>query len=353
MGYELGLHKTETPNGLAHLKIEFCPMSFESTDSMSAMANRMAENATAFLAALRIDQLEKAQMPFDDDVVRRDWHYIPKERTGLSLKEMEAHQRTKALALLDSGLSRRARSTARTIMSLEPILAKIEGPRRRFARDPELYYLSIFGQIEQGATWSWRFEGHHISVNYTIVNGSLVAPTPFFFGSNPALVRHGDRRGLRALKMEEDLARELLSSLDGEQKKIAIINAQAPDDILTRNQPQVGGQVSREGLRFKDMTAGQYELAKKLIDVYITRLPLLMAAWQRQKIESASLETAAFAWAGGINRGQGHYYRLLGSTFLAEYDCTQNQANHIHAVWRDLGNDFGLDFLKAHYQKSH
>lgn len=328
-------------------------MDFEPSYAMSDIVNHMAEKANAFLAALRVDQIAKAQMPFDNEDARQDWHYIPRERLGLSLKEMETHQRAKALALLDTGLSERAQSTARTIMSLEPILAEIEGPRRRFSRDPELYHLAVFGQPGEASTWSWRFEGHHISVNYTIIHGSLVAPTPFFFGSNPALVRHGDRMGLRTLKMEEDLARDLLSSLDGEQKKVAIISTQAPDDILTRNQPHVGGQLTSQGLQFKDMSQAQYGLAIKLLDVYVTRLPLLMADVQRKKIESATLETATFEWAGGINRGQGHYYRLLGATFLAEYDCTQNQANHIHAVWRDLTNDFGADFLQQHYHKSH
>lgn len=328
-------------------------MNFEELYTQIDTANRMAEAATAFLASLRSEQAAKAQMAFDNEAARHDWHYIPRDRLGLSLNEMEAQQRDKAFALLDTGLGEQARSKARAIMSLEPILAEIEGPERRFARDPNLYDLVIFGTPGGETTWSWRFEGHHISVNYTIVNGSFVAPTPIFFGANPAQVRHGDREGLRALKEEQDLARDLLASLDGEQKKVAIISADAPDDILTRNVPRVGEEVQIEGLLLKDMTASQRNVATTLIDVYITRLPDPIADVQYNKLKSTSLDTAAFAWAGGVNRGEGHYYRLLGSTFLAEYDCTQNEANHIHAVWRDLTNDFGDDILKQHYHKNH
>ena len=328
-------------------------MNFEELYTQIDTANRMAEAATAFLASLRPDQAAKAQMTFDDEAARRDWHYIPRDRLGLSLNEMEAHQRNNAFALLDTGLGEQARSKARTIISLEPILAEVEGPERRFPRDPDLYDLVLFGTPGGGTTWSWRFEGHHISVNYTIVNGSLVAPTPIFFGANPAQVRHGDREGLRTLKEEQDLARDLLASLDGEQKKVAIISADAPDDILTRNVPRVSEEVQIEGLLLKDMTASQRNAATTLIDVYIARLPNLIADAQYKKLQSTSLDNAAFAWAGGVNRGEGHYYRLLGSTFLAEYDCTQNEANHIHAVWRDLTNDFGDDILKQHYHKNH
>lgn len=328
-------------------------MNLEELYTQIDTANRMADAATAFLASLRPDQQSIAQQPFDNLEGRHDWHYIPRDRLGLNLKSMEAHQRDKAFALVDTGLGEQARTKARTIISLEPILAEIEGTERRFPRDPELYNLVIFGTPGTDATWSWRFEGHHISINYTIVNGTMVAPTPVFFGSNPAQVRHGDKEGLRALKEEEDLARDLLASLDGEQQKIAIISADAPNDILTRNVPKVSDEVHIEGLQLKDMTATQRDLTKELIDVYVSRLPENIAEAQRKNLINTSLDTAAFAWAGGVNRGDGHYYRVLATTFLAEYDCTQNDANHIHAVWRDLTNDFGDDILRQHYQSSH
>jgi hypothetical protein len=328
-------------------------MNFTELYEQIDLARRMADAATTFLASLRPDQVIQAQLSFEDQKMRRDWHYIPRDRTGLALRDMEAHQRDKAFSLLDTGLGKLARQKVRTIIGLEPILAELEGPARIFPRDPELYDIVIFGRPGDDCNWSWRFEGHHISVNYTIVNSTLVAPTPIFFGANPAHVRHGEHKGLRTLKEEEDLARDLLASLDGEQKKEAIINAIAPDDILTRNVPRVGKEVTIEGLQLKDMTASQQDVAIRLIDVYIKRLPEFVAEAQRQKIETTSLDAATFAWAGGVNRGEGHYYRLHGYTFLAEYDCTQNQANHIHAVWRDLTNDFGDDILKQHYKKNH
>lgn len=328
-------------------------MSLEELYTQIDTAKAMADTATAFLASLRSDQATKAQQAFDNEESRHDWHYIPRDRLGLGLKEMEQHQRDKAFALVDTGLGEQARTKARTIISLEPILAEVEGAERRFPRDPELYHLVIFGTPGSDTTWSWRFEGHHISINYTIVNGTLVAPTPVFFGSNPAQVRHGSNEGLRALKEEEDLARDLLASLDGDQQKVAIISAEAPNDIFTRNLPRVSDEVQIEGLQLKDMTESQRTLTNELINVYVSRLPDSIANAQRENLIAKSLDTAAFAWAGGINRGDGHYYRVLGSTFLAEYDCTQNDANHIHAVWRDLTNDFGSDILRKHYQQSH
>ena len=322
---------------------------YEQTDT----AKRMAEAATAFLAALRPDQLARAQTDFDDEATRKDWHYIPRERPGLSLKEMEAHQREKAFKLVDTGLAEQARNRVRTIISLESVLAEQEGSRRRLPRDPELYHLVVFGNPGTETTWSWRFEGHHISLNHTIVNGSMVAPTPIFFGANPARVLHGEKEGLRTLKDEEELARELLSALDGEQKKVAVITPEAPSDILTSNVPCVTDEVHPEGLSVQDMTDGQQEIVNTLIDVYITRLPEPVAAAQRTKIETAGLDSACFSWAGAEERGKGHYYRVQAPVFLAEYDCTQNGANHIHSVWRDLTNDFGDDILKRHYRRSH
>ena len=313
----------------------------------------MNEAAVAFLAALRADQAAIVQMPFEDTNQRLNWHYIPRDRPGLALREMESHQRRKCFELLDTALGQHARTKARTIISLESILAAVEGPQRRFCRDPELYHVVIFGSPGGGAAWSWRFEGHHLSVNCTVVDNQYVVPAPVFFGANPAQVRHGERKGLRALKEEEDVARDLLASLDGEQKKAAIISSDAPDDILTRNSPRVRDYPGTEGLHFKEMTALQREVAIRLIEVYLGRLPKSLADRQRLKLENASLDSTTFAWAGGVNRGQRHYYRLHGPDFLAEYDCTQNQANHIHAVWRDLANDFAHDLLKRHYRSSH
>ncbi|MSR83504.1 MAG: DUF3500 domain-containing protein [Candidatus Latescibacteria bacterium] len=315
-------------------------------------ANRMSEAALTFLASLSADQRAKVCMDFADETQRQDWHYVPRERTGLPLKEMDTHQCTLAHQLVATGLSAAGYTKAQTIITLEPILHQLEGAERRFNRDPELYYLSIFGT--PGADpWSWRFEGHHISLNYTLVAGGMIGPTPTFFGANPAQVRHGEQAGLRALKEEEDLGRQLVKELDASQRQLALINAEAPADILTRNLPRVGDTVKPEGLAGAGMSVSQRQVLQALIEVYINRLPEELARVEWGKLEKADLGAVCFAWAGGLERGQPHYYRVQGPTFLAEYDNTQNDANHIHAVWRDLENDFGADLLNRHYQQSH
>ena len=328
-------------------------MPLESLYHKPDTANRMAEAATAFLSALSPDQKAKTTLDFGDTTERENWHYIPRDRPGLCLNDMDESLRDKIFALIDTGVSETGSTKVRTIISLEPILGAIEGPGRRFPRDSGLYYASIFGTPGGEETWGWRFEGHHISINYTVINGSLVAPAPIFFGANPAQVRHGEQKGLRALKEEEEVARDLLSSLDGEQKQVAILYPNAPDDIITRNVPHVTDEINPEGIAGKDLNNSQRATLQELIEVYVKRLPEELAETQWQNVEASDLSTVHFAWAGPEDQGKGHYYRVLGSSFLAEYDNTQNDANHIHAVWRDFTNDFGEDILKNHYQKSH
>lgn len=313
----------------------------------------MAEAASNFLAGLDATGQQKALIDFADTVERENWHYIPRDRAGLPLKEMDEKQQQLAHALVATGVSAQGYEKLSTIMSLEPILAKIEGGGRRFPRDPELYYVSVFGEPGTGAPWGWRFEGHHISLNYTLVKGRMLGPTPLFFGSNPGEVRHGEQTGLRALKEEEDLGRQLLHALDGEQKTVAIVGEQAPDDIITTNVPYVRGEVQPEGLGSQEMNAAQREILYALVETYVKRLPEAFAEAEWARLVGADLQAAHFAWAGAEERGGPHYYRVLGPSFLAEYDNTQNDANHIHAVWRDLSNDFGEDILRRHYKEGH
>ena len=235
---------------------------------------------------------------------------------------------------------------------MEPILAEVEGGGRRFPRDPELYFLSVFGDPGGDAPWGWRFEGHHISLNYTLVEGRMLGSTPLFFGSNPAEVRHGVREGLRALKEEEDLGRQLLHELDGAQKAVAVVSNEAPGDILTTNVPYVRGEVEPEGLGSVEMTAAQRDILNALVEVYVRRMPEAVADAEWARL-GGDLASARFTWAGGAERGDPHYYRVQGASFLAEYDNVQNEANHIHAVWRDLTNDFGEDILRKHYREGH
>ena len=314
---------------------------------------RMAAAAAAFLETLQADQQNKAILDFADAEERKNWHYVPRQRAGLPLKEMDGKQQESALTLVATGLSAAGYRKATTITRLEEVLAEIEGPGHRLVRDPELYYVSIFGRPGGDAPWGWRFEGHHISLNYLLIESRLAGQAPHFFGANPARVLHGARQGLRALAEEEDMARQLLTALDGEQKRVAVISALAPPDILTANRPDARGTLEPRGLAAAEMDAGQRELLHALVAVYVGRLPDAVADVEIEKLTQTDWNRTCFAWMGAVERGGPHYYQIQGATFLAEYDNTQNDANHIHAVWRDLENDFGEDALQRHYRLDH
>jgi hypothetical protein len=313
-------------------------------------ADEMAAAANKFLSSLEPAQRTKASFDWKDDE-RLNWHFIPKERKGLTIKEMTSTQRKLAHALLASGLSQQGYSKATNIMSLEPILAELEGTGRKFPRDPELYHFFIFGKPEAKGTWSWRVEGHHVSANFTIVKGEFVAGTPSFFGSNPAEVRQGPRQGLRVLAGEEDLARQLVLLLSDEQRKSAIIETTAPREIITEAKRRVQ-PLETAGVTAAKLDSAQRDLLMKLVREYVQRLRADLAASDLKKIEQAGVDKIHFAWAGGVKKGEGHYYRVQGPTFLLEYDNTQNNNNHIHAVWRDFDGDFGEDLLRKHYAET-
>jgi hypothetical protein len=268
----------------------------------------------------------------------------------LTIKEMTPEQRTLARALLASGLSQQGYSKATNIMTLEPILFELEGANRKFPRDPELYHFFVFGKPAAKDTWGWRVEGHHVSVNFTIVDGEFIAGTPSFFGANPAEVREGPRSGLRILAGEEDLGRQLVQSLNADQRKVAIFQATAPKEIITEARRKVE-PLEAAGIAGAKLNQQQSDMLLKLIKEYVFRVRPDLAAEDLRKIEKAGVEKIHFAWAGGIERGEGHYYRVQGPTFLLEYDNTQNNNNHIHAVWRDFAGDFGEDLLLKHYQE--
>jgi len=317
--------------------------------SRSRSATVMAESANKFLAALSTEQKSKAVFGFEDQQ-RFDWHFIPRARRGLPFKELNEGQRKLATEFLKSGLSSVGYQKASTIMSLEPVLKEVEkgsGP----VRDPELYFFSVFGEPSTKNTWGWRLEGHHISLNFTVVKGELIANTPSFFGANPAEVREGPRKGLRALAGEEDKARELVQALDEKQRAVALFDKTAPRDIVTGNSKKVD-PLKPEGVAAGQMTKQQKDMLNKLLEEYFSRMPQDIADERRKKVRDAGIDKVTFAWAGGINRGEPHYYRVQGPTFLIEYDDTQNDANHIHSTWRDFNGDFGEDLLREHYQNT-
>jgi len=309
----------------------------------------MAETANRFLASLTPEQRAKAAFPFEDDE-RQNWHFVPIERKGLALRDMTAAQKHLASALLSAGLSQQGYIKAETVMSLEDVLRMLEkgtGPER----DPEKYYVSIFGQPAGSGTWGYRVEGHHLSQNFTVVNGH-VAGAPSFFGANPAEVREGPRKGLRALGAEEDLGRAVVQALDAEQRRVAVVHAEAYKDILTFADRQAALKGQPSGLQASQMNARQLSLLMELLEEYARNMPEQIAQAREEQIRKAGKDIY-FAWAGGIEKGEPHYYRVQTPAFLIEYDDTQNGANHIHSVWRDFQGDFGLDLLKLHYQTSH
>lgn len=313
--------------------------------------DEMTGAAQAFLAALNDDQRSITRFDFKADE-RENWHFIPKDRKGITVGSLKPAQQNLAFALLSTGLSPRGFNKAATIMSLEQILQDSEGPTRRFPRDPHLYYISIFGTPDAKGTWGWRYEGHHMSFNFTIVDGAFAAGTPSMLGTNPAEVRTGPRAGLRVLSAEEDLARNLLDSLTPDQRHTAVILETAPDDILTvaARKADIG---QPKGLTYAQMDSAQKTLLNSLVAEYVGRLRGELAESDLAKIKAAGLNKIHFAWAGSLKRGERHYYRVHGPTFLLEYDNTQNDANHIHAVWRDFTNDFGRDILAEHLKNDH
>ena len=270
---------------------------------------------------------------------------------------MTRAQQETALALFDAGLSEYGAGRARAIVKLEDDLRETERHTANFVRhvvrDPELYSFAVFGEPGGEAPWSWRAGGHHIGLHFTVVDREQVAPTPLFFGCNPAEVRYGPNIGVRTLPQEEDLARDLLRGLDPERKRLALVSETAPADILTDAYRNANPNVLPRGLTFDAMSGREREQLVKLVRVYVDRTTEEVAEAQWRKIEQAGLDSITFAWLGGEQPDQKHYYAIKGPTFAIEYDKTQDGANHIHSVWRDLTNDWGEDLLAAHYAEAH
>ncbi len=320
-------------------------------------AKDMAEAATNFLDSLSPELRAKAARALDDPA-REDWSYVPRERAGVSFAEMNDQQRIAARVLLRSALSSRGMNKVEEIMLLDAVLRDIEQGRGPM-RDPLAYSIVVFGTPQAGgatgasggAPWGWKIEGHHVSLNFTGA-GEAVAVTPSFLGANPAEVKQGDRAGVRVLAWEEDLARELLATLDDAQRKSAIIGEKAPGDILA-----VPGRDLKEidslGVEVAAMDKDQRSIVERLLHEYADNLRPELAEHELERIRTAGIDKIRFAWMGSDQRGLGHYYRLSGPTFVIEYDNTQNNANHVHTVWRDRERDFGHDLLKEHYEHDH
>ena len=345
----------------------------------------MGESAAAFLEGLDAGRRAKASFAFEDAEERTSWAYFPRDHHGLPFLEMTPREQKLAHALIAGAVSLPAYAKVTAIMALESVLNEIEGRTRDGARDPGRYFLSVFG-APGDERWGWRLEGHHVCLNFTLVDGEIVSPTPIFLGANPAEVGDGRTAATRPCAAEEDAARELLASLDAEQRSAAVVCDVAPPDFVLANLPRVPPSAApgehlpplmrslpqaraafeamtdadKEALRFDQerpvglaapaMSAAQRRLLSDLVDVYVGRLPASLASLERERID---IDSVHFAWAGETERRRGHYYRLQSPSFLVEYDNTQDGANHVHAVWRSPDRDFGYDALRAHVRNGH
>ncbi|HSL76940.1 MAG TPA: DUF3500 domain-containing protein [Candidatus Limnocylindrales bacterium] len=322
---------------------------------MSTTAVQLARIVLDWLATLDPPRRAQACFPFGREE-RFVWAFTPGDRDGLALRDMTDDQRGAAWRVVDAAMSERGAREARAVVALETILGSLEREQGRSdwrRRDPELYWFAVFGDPSTGAPWMWRVGGHHVAISLTVADGEIVGSSPSFLGANPAVVPSGPRAGERTLTGEEAFARALLAALSVDERSVAITDAVAPPEILTSNAARADvGRVPR-GLRHGDMAAPGQAAFEVLIRHYLGRAAddIAAADWERAVV--AGLGDTSFAWAGSTEQGQGHYYAVLGPRLLIEYDNTQNGANHIHAVWRDLTNDWGEDLLAAHYRKRH
>ncbi len=363
----------------------------------------MAEAGRELLERLDPDQRSVAAWPFPSDEERRLWFYTPTDHGGLPLGQMRPAQQRLALKLVASGLSRPGFVTVSTIMGLENALDQLEGWAVDFeyerGRDPARYYLRIFGEPGGEEPWAWRFGGHHVSVHHVVAGGEVVASTPCFLGADPASSPLLGGHLLRPLGAVEDLGRELVQALSDEQRRRAVVSGQAPIDLVGGNRSKLRGgedtphlleiwragfgpettellngiqranedraRLTRDhfeavritlepkGIPASALTADQQPLLRAVLDVYLGRMPEDIAEAEAAKFAAERLGSVHFMWAGGIEPGEPHYYRIQGPRLLVEYDNFQRSNNHIHSVWRDPENDFGDDVLLRHYATHH
>lgn len=318
------------------------------TAAIQKATSEMADAAKALIASLDKAQTEKLRFPFDADQ-RENWGFVPRERKGLALKELDEKQLALVRALLKTALSDPGLVKVDTIMALEAFLGEIE--KRPDFRNPKNYFTSIFGEPKAGGTWSWRFEGHHLSLNYTIIDGKAVSVTPSFFASNPGEITIEHKmKGTRPLAAEEDLARALAATLK-ESGKAVVYSEKPPGEILTA-EDRKAKQLDPVGVPASEMTPAQQTALVGLIAEFANRHRKELAEADLAKIK-ADLANLRFGWAGGLKRGEPYYYRIQGTTFLVEVANVQNNGNHVHAVWRDSANDFGRDLLGDHVGHEH
>ena len=323
---------------------------------MTSAAEEITAAARTWLDSL--DERQRAQATFPlGSSERFAWAYTPGPREGLALRDMRPQQRAASGAVVAATMSARTAGEIASIIDLEPILGQIEQSNGRggwMRRDEELYWFAVFGAPSESAPWAWRVEGHHVSIHVAMLGDRVVGFTPSFLGSNPAVIPAGyPGAGTRALTGEETLARELLRALKPDERGAAVISHRAPADILSGIGRVADLRQIQGGVRRGDLGGERRISLERLIRHYVDRMrpDVADAAWAR--IAADGFDDATFAWAGGDQPGQAHYYAVRGPGFVIEYDNTQNGANHIHSVFRDLEHDWGDDEFGVHLAWAH
>ena len=272
----------------------------------------------------------------------------------MPLRDMNSNQRWHAMNLVASGLDKEAYDKFKKIIELETVLASLEASEglNSFIRDPELYYLTIFGDPTGIDPWGWRAEGHHISLNFSLWKDEVIAVTPLFFGSNPARVPSGPNKGMRVLSRREDLALQLGSTFDSYQRSKAVIYEEAPYDIVTYNSTRASLPLE-EGISWSGLKPNQRDILIQLVKEYVGQVRPEVYDDFICRVTEQGFDRLHFAWGGKIDGTLPHYYRIHGGDFLVEFDNYQNGANHIHSVWRQVSNDFASDVLREHLYAYH
>jgi hypothetical protein len=309
----------------------------------------MEQQAIAFLSTLTTEQRAKAVYAADSENLRV-WQFVPADRIGIKWDEMNPKQKEAAKNLLETSLSEEGYQKIESIRALEPVLKALENGNP--GRDENRYWFVFFGDPSQSGKWAWRYEGHHVSLTFGMNDSKVIASTPQFLGTNPAEVRSGAAKGKRVQSKEMDSGFAFLNSLREEQKQKAIISEKAPDDVLTGQSRKASIQ-AQQGLKFDELDSKQKESLKKLVELYANIQSSDEKARRMKSIAKEGWNKVLFAWMGADQPGKGHYYRIQSENWIIEYDNTQNNANHIHTVWRNLKEDFGGDPLEKHYKESH
>lgn len=320
--------------------------------AISLVAPAAAQSATArivgaaenLLSTLDQTQRRNVLFAFDDEEQRARWSNLPitiVRRAGLSMGELNDVQRSAALALVASALSRKGFEKVQRIMDGDELLKQAAGGKPMFGKD--LYYISILGTPSEKAPWMLQFGGHHLALNITIA-GERGVLTPSLTGAQPALYTVNGST-IRPLGEESDKAFALLNALDDAQRKQVILTFRVADLVLGPGQD--GKTIQPEGLKASGMNERQKGMLLDLIAEW-TGIVHDSAAAARMAEIRAGLNETWFAWSGPTSVSPGRngtaYYRIQGPNLVIEYapqPLGGDPAMHVHTIYRDPANDYG------------